>query len=268
MKRYSLDKLLDADGEYTAEHNKAYVIKRIGTDDTEEVTVSVDDKGLSHITQLGMPLHKINTALLPPLDLGDLFLVVPPEYKLSFNGTAAKLVRIQGDVYVLDSGEVLPSDLLARFKAQLWHYRNLIIGSAVTTGASWAIDGEVELDDFSPSTVEKFLLNNLMLVEETVAGDAAETEGDVAIRLYLDDVPLDIKEATMGYLGISRYFMPAPPAETTEICPFSLKDAPIEVLPDHVLKVKAMNVSGGVLFATTAAQYTLYTVVDYQKFGV
>ena len=266
MKRHKLDKLFDTDTEYRTEARTVYVIKGLGTNDTGEVTTKIDKKEVTHITGVGGPLHTINSNLLKPMDLADLFLVVPPDTTLIFDGTAAKLVRAVGDLYRLDVGEAMPAALSSRFKAQHNHYRTLIIGTATATSGALADEGEDEIYSFAPSTPEKYLLRSLEMVEEAVAGDAAETEGDVSVLHYLDDIPLDIEAATEGYLGVGRYSMPAPPDETTENIPFDRCNHPIEIAGDHKLSVRVRNTSGGALFGTTPAQYTYYAVADYTKF--
>lgn len=266
MKKYPLDKLFDTNTEYRTRTRSCYVIKKIATNDTAEVTVYIDDKELTHIIDKVAPLHTINTNLNKPLDLKNLYLVVPPDTKFKFSGTANKLVKCIGDLIRLDVGEALPADLISRFRAQHNHYLTTIIGDTVGTGTSWAANGEITLDSFEPSSAEKYILNHIIGVNEVQAGVDAEAEGDVAVLFYYDGAPLDIEESGEGYLGISRYSMPMPPAETTENLPFSLENSPIEVAPDHTLDVKARNVSGAALFATTEAQYKLYTVCEYYKF--
>lgn len=266
MKKYKLDKLFDTDTEYRTEARTCYVIKGLGTNDTAEVTTYIDKKEVTHITALGGPLHTINSNLNKPMALDDLFLVVPPDTTIKFDGTAAKLVRAVGDLYRLDVGEGLAADLLSRFGAQHNHYRTLIIGTNTTVTNALADGGEDEVYKFSPSTPEKYLLRSLEMVQEVTAGDPAETEGDIAVMHYLDDIPQDVEASTEGYLGVGRYSMPAPPAETTENIPFDRKDNPVEILGDHNLSIRVRNVSGGALFGTTAAVYKYHAVADYTKF--
>ncbi|RLC85617.1 MAG: hypothetical protein DRJ03_11105 [Chloroflexi bacterium] len=266
MKKYQLDKLFKMNTEYRTRARTCMVIKKLCTNDTAEVTTYIDDKEVTHLIDKVAPLHTINTNLNKPLDLKDLYLVIPPDTKFKWSGTSGKLVRGIGDLIRLDVGEAMPSDLIARFKAQHNHFMTTKIGSTKGTGTSWAADSEIELMEIAPTTPEKYILRHIIGVEEVQAGVDAETEGDVAILFYLDGAPLDIETSTEGVLGISRYAMPMPPAETTENNPFTLEANPIEVAGDHTLKVKARNVSGGALFATTEAQYKLYVVVDYYKF--
>lgn len=266
MKRLKLDKLFDTDTEYRTRTRTAYIIKALATDDTAEVITYIDDKEVTHFTANVAPLHTINTNLNKPLDLKDLYLVVPPDTKFKFDGTADKLVKAIGEIIRLDVGEALPADLISRFKAQHNHYMTTKIGSTVTVSNALAADGEDELLELAPTTPEKYVLRHIMGIEEVTAGVPAETEGDIAIMFYLDGAPVDIESSAEGYLGISRYSMPLPPAETTENLPFSLEDAPLEVGGDHTLSIRARNTSGGALFGTTAAQYKAYVVCEYYKF--
>jgi len=266
MKKYKLDKLFATNTEYRTKTRTAYVIKKMATDDTAEVTTYIDNKELTHLIDKVAPLHTINTNLNKPLDLKDLYLVIPPDTKFKFTGTASKWVKLIGDLIRLDVGEALPADLISRFKTQHNHYMTTLIGSTVTVSNALSADGEDELASIEPTTAEKYILRHIIGVEEVTAGSPSETEGDIAVMFYLDGAPLDIESSTEGKLGISRYSMPMPPAETTENLPFSLEDNPIEVPGDHTLSIKVRNVSGGSLFGTTAAEYKLYAVEDYYKF--
>jgi len=105
-----------------------------------------------------------------------------------------------------------------------------------------------------------------MLVDQVAAGSPAEAEGNVGVRLYLDGVPFDHILAATGRRGFSRFDMEIP--NTTDnlgFYPFTLEAQPIVVPGDKLLEIKAMNVSGGDLFTTTAASFHLYAATLYKK---
>jgi len=266
MRKYKLDKLFDTNTDYRTRTRTAYVIKALATDDVAAVTSKIDDKDLTIFTNYVAPLRDINTNTFKPLDLKDLYLVVPPDTKFRFTGTAAKLVRAVGLLLRLDVGESLPSDYLSRFKAQHNHFFTDLIGSAVTQSGSLANGGEDTVQTMSPTTAEKYVLRHFLGSRETTAMNPAETEGDIDVMFYLDGNPLDIEESTEGYLGIPRIGLHIPPADTKVKTPFSLEDAPVEVIGDHTLLIKHRNVSGGALGGVAAAVWVQHTIAEYFKF--
>jgi hypothetical protein len=61
MKVYKLDKLVAMNTEYALEPYRAYIIEAIGTNDTAEVTATIDAKKVGSILTELAPLRK-NTA--------------------------------------------------------------------------------------------------------------------------------------------------------------------------------------------------------------
>jgi len=59
--------------------------------------------------------------------------------------------------------------------------------------------------------------------------------------------------------------MPCPPAEATEMEPFTLKDFPIEVPGDIVFKITAINTSGAALTPATGQAWSVrtYAICEY-----
>ncbi len=266
MKVYKLDKIVDMNTEIAMESYRAFVVEKIGTDDTAEVTARIDAKKVGAFLGELAALRKVTTNLGGPLPLGPHFLVIPPSKTFEFVGTAAKLVRLMGKIIELAVGETLPSDYLSRFAAQHNEYITCLEGTDVVTGTSWADKGEKVLKSLTPSTVEQYVFNDRFYVNQVAAGVAAEAEGDVGVRLYLDGAPLDHLLAASGRRGLARMSLEIP--ETTKDKahePFTLADSPVTVPGDRTLDVKAMNVSGAVLFATTEASFRWYGVAVYKK---
>ena len=266
MKVYKLDKLVAMNTEYNMESYRAFVVEEIGTDDTAEVTAKIDAKKVGAILTELAALRKVQSNLGGPLPLGPHFLVIPPNKTFEFTGTATKFVRLIGKIIELAVGETLPGDYLSRFAAQHNEYVTCLEGTDVDSTTSWADKGEVTLETLTPSTIEQYLFKNRFYVNQVAAGDTAEAEGDVGVRLYLDGVPFDHLLAATGRRGLARMSLEIP--ETTKDKahePFTLEDSPITVPGDKTLDVKAMNVSGGVLFATTEASFHWYGVAVYKK---
>jgi len=101
----ALRKVLKTNTMYEMEKDRYYVIKRIGTDTTSTVTVEVDGIPVAQIFSTIAPIARTSTNLLTPLDLGEYFIVVPPERKLYFRSSASANVYIEGDLVVLSPGE-------------------------------------------------------------------------------------------------------------------------------------------------------------------
>jgi len=266
MKVYKLNKLVAMNTELTLENYRAYVIEAWGTGDTAEVTARVDAKKVGSILTELAPLRKNTANFCAPLPLGPLFIVVPPLKTLKFEGTPAQFVHLCGRIIELAPGETLPGDLLARFSNQHNEYVTCLEGTDVSTGTPLADGAEVTLKSLTPTTIEQYLFNSRMLVDQVAAGSPAEAEGNLGIRAYLDGAPLDHILSASGRRGWDRMTMEIPnTTDNKSLDPFALDVAPIEVLGNHTLDVKAMNVSGGSLFGTTAAQFHWYGAAAYKK---
>jgi len=266
MKVYELDKLVAMNTEYTMERYRAYIIEAWGTDDTAEVTAKIDAKTVGKILTELAPLRKNTANFCGPLPLGPLFLVVPPDKTYKFEGTAAKFVHILGKILELAVGEVLPGEYLSRFANQHNEYVTCLEGTDVGTGTSLADAAEVTLKSLTPTTIEQYLFNSRMLVDQVAAGSPAEAEGNLGVRAYLDGAPLDHILSATGRRGWDRMSMEIPnTTDNKSLDPFSLEDDPILLPGDKTLDIKAMNVSGAALFGTTAAQFHWYGAAVYKK---
>ena len=116
---YKLDKVFNCNTFYTAESDKFYIIEKVGTNSTSEVTIEVDGVDSAIIHPDYAPLHKIGTNLLGLFDLKDLFVVLPPDKKLNVKGSSGAKVRLIGKIGILGPGEGFPSDLLTRYNEHL-----------------------------------------------------------------------------------------------------------------------------------------------------
>lgn len=268
MKVYPLDKLVAMNTEYTLENYRALVVEKIGTGDTALVTALIDSKVVGYLLTEVAPLRKNTVNFSGPLALGRLFLVVPPQKALKFTGTGGQFVHIIGRLLELAVGESLPSDLLARFQAQTEEYLRCLEGADVSTGTAMADGAEVELYALTPTSIERYNFNNRALVDQVAAGSPAEAEGNLGVRPYIDGAPQDQVQSASGRRGIDRMTMEIPnTTDNKSLDPFTLEGSPILVGGDHALSVKLMNVSGGSLFGTTAAQFHFYAVAEYRKTG-
>jgi len=267
MERFSLDLYLTRGSVYETGKREALVIQKVGTnaaDPASPANLRIDDKPLGKITQDLSPLHKINTRFVPLLDLGDLFYVVPPETEVIVEGPSGAIIRCKGYLLKLAPAEVLPTNLMARFSAQPNHYMTFIRGTySHGTDVALAADAEVEVISYTPKTIEKAILNGLVMAK---VANYTESEQDLAIRFFLEGAPLDFILEKTKTGGIDFMSARYPPNETEEHEAFSLAETPIEVPGDHTLSVKARNISGGSISPATGTSlnFDIAAIIEYQ----
>jgi hypothetical protein len=250
MKSFPLDKRLVTNTDYYTESDTALIIQEIGTDDTAKVTPKVEGVPCAEIITAMAALLQNASNRLPLFNLGDLFIVVPPDKTYSFSGTDGKYVRIKGTILRFAPGESLPASFVARYSEQgkkFWSYQ----ADALDSSASIAAGSATDLISFTCPTGEKWVFNSLLMAEATVS--ASKNYG-FAIRLLLQDEPFDNLINSKTLLGLDQYACPYPPDDTDGNHAGSLKDKPIAVNPGQVLKVQAVNTTSGALVidATTS----------------
>jgi hypothetical protein len=260
---YKLQKILKTNTTYEMEKDRYYVIKRIGTDATAKVTVKVDGIPVVDIFNSIAPIAKTSSNLNGPLDLGEYFVVVPPERKLLFEATATANVYIEGDLVVLSPGETIPSEHLTRYNTYASR-KITYVDASVTVGTSWPAGQEVKVTDITPPTIEDWVFDGFAGVVVSNLS-AAQTYGQVNVKLYYDGKPLDLLVATAGPHGIETLKMPLTPTATAEFEPFSFKDKAIYVVGGHTLTVTAINVSGSALSAASGQNITVRFVAIYKR---
>ena len=267
---YKLDKIFVQGETYELPADRFYVIKRIGTDAASAAKLVIDGVETGPIISTVAPMHKTSSNLLGPLDLGELYYVVPPEKTFEVDGPSGAKVRCIGRIGRLAPGESLPPEFAGRFTEQGKKYRTYKSASATlaSAGGSWAAAAETEVLSLTPKTIEEYVFNNVVMA--SLSGYAsAPSEGDVALRFFLDGAPLDILTTGPGRKGVDLFSCPAPPADTTEEEPFTLEDLPIKVLGDHTFVVKAVNTSGAAIAADSGSDMVIavYMVCDYYMKG-
>jgi len=247
---------------YTTHPRVAYIIKKLGTNDTSAAKLVVDNKVLGSIIQNVAPERKTNSTIVGPLELGDLFYVIPPDTDFYVEGTSGKGIRVIGDIMQLLPGESLPGSLLDRYRSQPDHHLTYVTGShSFGSATAWSAGDEVELYSLTPKTIEEYLFDMFLFIE--YSGFTANP-GDVAIQFYLDNNPIEglFSENLAG--GVDLLAIPAYNGASANDEPFSLKDHPIKVLGDHTLKVTAKNVSGGDI-SLSSASITFYALAKYKR---
>jgi len=268
VKYYKLDKIFTQGTTYEMPNDRFYVIKRIGTNVTSDTKLVIDGVETGAINSEIAPIRKTSSNLLGPLDLKNLFYVVPPNKTFYVDGPSGAKVRCIGLIGVLAPGEAMPTSFAARFAEQGKHYWTYKKGSITlaTAGGSWAAGDEETVLQISPKTIEKYILNRIVMAKVEGAG-VEISEGMIGVRFYLEGTPLDVLTTGPGHKGIDILSMPYPPADSTEEESFTLEDLPIEVLGDHLLEIKVINVSGGAIAASDTVDMiaTIAAIVEYLK---
>jgi len=262
---YKLDKIIEEGTTYQAPADEFLVIRKIGTDATSATHLKIDGTDTGDIISTIAPLHKTSSNLFGPLDLRNLFYVVPPDKKFWIDGASGAKMRIIGEIGKLAPGEGLPAQFASRFTDQGKHYFTYISDSyEVGTDTTWASQVEYEVLSLTPKTTEKYILNHIC--GASITGDTVNA-GDFGIRFYLEGKPLDILTRDLGKLGIDVLAMPLPPTATTEETPFSFEDRPIEVPGDITLSIRASNESGSDKAPASGSSWsiTVTAVVEYIK---
>jgi hypothetical protein len=260
---YKLQKILKTNTTYEMEKDRYYVIKRIGTDASAKVTVKVDGIPVVEVFNSIAPIARTSSNLNGPLDLGEYFVVVPPERKLLFEATATANVYVEGDLVVLSPGESIPSEHLTRYNTYASR-KITYVDASVTVGTSWPAGQEVKVTDITPPTIEDWIFDGFAGV--TVSNlSATQTYGQINAKFYYDGKPLDLLVATAGPHGIETLKMPLVPTATAEFEPFSFRDKAIYVVGGHTLTVTAINVSGSSLSAAAGQNITVRFVAIYKR---
>jgi len=250
---YRLDKVFDVGTIYRAEEDKAYVIRKIGTNSTTKATVKVAGGPCCELLAESAPKYPVSTNLIPPFDLGAEYIVVPPDKPLEIDGEAGKDIRAIGTILVLKTGEVLPAGLLTRYDNQTKKFKSYQRGTySHGTDAAWADGVENNVLVFTCPSGERWRFDDFL--GATVANVAGGLlQGQFAVRIYVDDFPYDIIETKMGRKGIDVVSCHLPPKEDVNTEPFMLTDHPINLAPGRTLRISCINVSGGSISPTTGA---------------
>jgi hypothetical protein len=262
---FALDKILKQGVTYSAPNDEFLIIEAIGTNATTDAYLKIDGSDTGKIIADIAPLHKTASNKLGPLDISKLPYIVPPQKRFTVEGASGTKFRVIGKIGKLAVGEAVPSTILTRFDEQRSRYITYISGSkTVGTNVVWGADVEYEVLSLTPKTTEKYVLNRFAGAEIT---GGSFSEGDFAIRFYLDGRPLDNLAKDVAPYGIDVLSMPKIPTSTTEELPFTLEDTPIEVLGDHTLTVKAVNVSGSNKSPSSGSSWAIafVAVVEYAR---
>ena len=230
---------------YETGASEVLVIQAIGTNSTYGIKVEVEGAPCCETIRYLGPLHKDTDEFLDPRPLGDKFVVVLPQRSFEFTTTGPSAnVSVVGYMLKLAGGEAVPSDLVARYNAQTKDYLTYVNESVtVSAGTTIPANGEVTIFTKQADANETLTFDG-MVQAYAEAGGTALAKSNWALRLYVNDKPLDNSLTDAGNYGLCFYFLPRPPQTGWNLTPFTLKDSPIVLNPGDTLKVTAVNISG------------------------
>ncbi|MEM4952216.1 MAG: hypothetical protein QXV81_08150 [Ignisphaera sp.] len=260
---YYLRKIVPANTLIEMELDRYWVIERIGTNINDTVTIEVDGIPTAKIHSILAPIARNNSNLFGPVDLKDLYIVVPPQRKFYARSATSGSVYIEGKLVVLAPKETIPTEHLARYNAypsrklEFYNY-SLTIGSSMVAGREYTVAS------ITPPAIEDHLLNRRAGISVT-GTSAALTYGQVAAKLYLDGKPLDQIALSITRHGIEILKMPLPPTATTDFETFSFSELPIQINGGHTLEVRVVNVSGSDIAAASGQQITARFMAFYER---
>lgn len=266
MKILPLEKGFRTNTQYQAEFNKFYVFKHIGSNVSVDY-IDIEGRRTTPIDNELAPQQITASNLFGQFDLKDQYIVIPPLHRFMFVSSASGVVRVSGTLGILEMGEGLPADLQVRFRnMHLSYYRPITLTRTLGTNESIAAGAEVEIGSITPSSIERYIFNSIMGVRLTNAGTISV--GDVGLRIYYNDTPLDNLVSSAGPLGIDVSDMPLPPTTTTNMEPFTFEDFPLVLEPNHKLTFRLVNnrttaitPPSGQAISITLKGYALYNII-------
>jgi len=258
---YKFDKIFDIGTTYRAEPDKAYIIKAVGTDSTTIARCLVAGAPCCEFLDEFAPCYKINTNLYGPIELGDSYIVVPPDKTLEFSGESGKDVRALGELVVLGPGEALATIHMARFETQTKRFLSYQRDTySHGTDTAWAADYEKDILTFSVPAGERWEFADILgATVENVSGGLKK--GQFAVRIYVDDKAYDNVVVNMGRKGIYVLSCHLPPKEDVTFTPFSLLEYPIRLGPGRTLRISCINVSGASISPSAGTSLTVTVLI-------
>lgn len=242
-KTYVLDKFFKVGTLYRSEPDKYYVVESVGTTDTAKITLKV--AGAPCLSLIRRLARDVLYELAPerPVDLEDLFIVIPRDKPFELEGTSGKGLRAIGRILELAPGEVEATRDLARFSEQAKRfltYQHSIGG--IGASATWAAGAAYNVLNYTCPAGEKHKFNRFMVLTRTGV-IASKESGNVSVRFKINDAPLDVIDSAKAPLGIDTC-RGHPYVVGSIIRAFSMEEMPISLNPGVNLKIDAVNISG------------------------
>ena len=260
---YYLKKIIPANTLVEMELDRYWIIERVGTNISDTVTIEVDGIPAAKIHSTLAPIARTSSNLFGPIDLRDLYIVVPPQRKFYARSATAGSIYVEGKLAVLAPGETISTEHLARYNTyqsrKLGYYDyTLVIGASMVAGREYTVAS------ITPAAIEDHILK--MRAGVSISNTAtALSYGQVAVKFYYDGKPLDQISLDIRRHGIDLIKMPLPSTATVEFEPFTFADLPILVNGGHTLEVRVVNVSGSDIAAASGQQITARFMAFYER---
>jgi len=258
-----LDRYIKEGTLYKTKSRVAFIIERIGTNSSGDAYLQIEEKRTGIIDSTIAPIHTTSSNLLGPLDLGDLYYVIPPDTEFQFIGDSGSICRLIGKIILLDPGESLGSPYMSRFERQFDHYFTKYEATlTLATDEVFKADEERELALIKPDLNEMYKFYRYAGI--TSSGGTV-SEGMFALTIWYDGKPFEFIETEGFGPGIDIMNMPLPPADSTNEIPFSFELQPLEVADRHELSLRIRNISGAdqAPESGSAWSFTLKTIAEY-----
>jgi hypothetical protein len=263
---YKLIKTLDAGTTYRAETDKFLIINRVSTNTSTAVgELTVAGAKCLEIHSDVAPIAMLSNNWIEMLELGDYFVVVPPAKGFLFSGDTNAKLHIQGTIGEMMTPADFPADAGARVGVQAKQFIKIQRGTAslAAAGQNWAANAENNVITLTATAGERHLIDSRLAVYMANLANLHKA-GDIALRLYYQDKPLDILDSTMADLGLDIWEAYWNDGSSVYYKYYiDLSDMPIQLEPGRTLKVNVRNVSGGNITAAGGGALTCtVTLVD------
>ena len=258
-------KIYSTGTDYETGAGEVLVIQKIGTDATSKVTVNVEGAPVCEtISYLG-DIYKDTDRFLDYRDLGNKFVVVPPQRSFNFAiASGSARVAVVGYALRLSPGEAMPSELASRYNNQTKDYATFV-NESVSKAEGETIAANEEVTIFTKQADANETLTFDGLVEAYAeAGGSALTYSNWALKFYVNDYPLDFSLTDAGKKGIVFTMCPRPPKTGWNLVPFTLKENPIVLNPGDTLKCVIVNISGSDYTAPSGG-FTAYATLEMKR---
>jgi len=226
---------------YRAESDKYYIFKEVGTDSTLEPSyLEIDGKRVLEIYGKIAPLKKTDSNLLGLFDLGENYLVVPPNKAFIFNGSTGSKLKVRGILGSLGPGEVMGGVYASRFAVQhVKIYSFLHAKYTFASGAGVPAGTKIRVLDWTCPVGENWVFDRYLGVEAWTTDGASA--GDLSFEIFIEGVPKDVIETTMGPKGFAAGSAPYPPRSAVNIEAFDPKALNLKFEPGRTLVIDCTN---------------------------
>ena len=262
-----LDRTFDLNTKYELSDRLGMVIRQIGTNVSDEITLWIDNRPTIPFHGDMAPITFNDDNMLGMLDLGDYYFVIPPNVPFEFKSSSSGKVRVRGELWILEHNEDLPSEYYRRLDESFYkgisYKKNTV---SLGTDVAFGVNDEVTLIEVEPSKLETYLFDDVVMIKaENINGGI--DYGMIGILFYTDTEPKEKIVDENPKRGIDIMAFPYPPNQTNGWYPFTLKQTPIKLTEGYKLKITAINVSGADIspVSGTSITFTIFLKMKYEK---